>query len=49
MDNARRYATHTVVIECAAVAGTIRITVTDDGPGIPRQLSRPIPRRPGPR
>ncbi|MFE7127831.1 sensor histidine kinase [Streptomyces sp. NPDC057617] len=38
LDNARRYATHTVVIECTAVAGTIRVTVADDGPGIPEDF-----------
>ncbi|MFE4832078.1 ATP-binding protein [Streptomyces sp. NPDC056672] len=35
LDNARRYAAHTVVIECAAVTGTVRVTVADDGPGVP--------------
>ncbi|MGW6741550.1 ATP-binding protein [Streptomyces sp. NPDC055025] len=38
LDNARRYAAHTVVIECAAVAGTVRVTVADDGPGVPEDF-----------
>lgn len=35
LDNARRYAVRTVVIECAAVHGAVRMTVADDGPGVP--------------
>ncbi|QXE39537.1 sensor histidine kinase [Streptomyces sp. GMY02] len=35
LDNARRYAAHTVVIECAATTGAVRVTVADDGPGVP--------------
>ncbi|MFD7899995.1 ATP-binding protein [Streptomyces sp. NPDC059743] len=38
LDNARRYAAHTVLIECAAVAGTVRVTVADDGPGVPEEF-----------
>ncbi|MFJ9034328.1 ATP-binding protein [Streptomyces sp. NPDC102274] len=38
LDNARRYAAHSVLIECAAMAGTVRVTVADDGPGVPEEF-----------
>ncbi|MFB6978348.1 ATP-binding protein [Streptomyces scopuliridis] len=35
LDNARRYAVRSVVIECAAVPGAVEVRVIDDGPGVP--------------
>ncbi|MEW1723497.1 HAMP domain-containing sensor histidine kinase [Streptomyces sp. NPDC093109] len=35
LDNARRYAVSSIVIECAAVPGAVEVSVVDDGPGVP--------------
>ena len=35
LDNARRHALHSIAIECATVPGTVRVSVVDDGPGVP--------------
>lgn len=35
LDNAARYATSKVAVSCQEIDGTIRIVVSDDGPGIP--------------
>ncbi|PVE11898.1 ATP-binding protein [Streptomyces scopuliridis] len=38
LDNARRYAVRSVVIECAAVPGAVEVSVVDDGPGVPESF-----------
>ncbi|MFJ7194623.1 MULTISPECIES: ATP-binding protein [unclassified Streptomyces] len=35
LDNARRYATRSVTLDCAPGAGEITLYVSDDGPGVP--------------
>ena len=35
LDNARRYASHTITLACTARAGEITVSVSDDGPGVP--------------
>ncbi|MET8179312.1 HAMP domain-containing sensor histidine kinase [Streptomyces sp. NPDC005336] len=37
LDNARRYARDAIALECSAgPPGSVRVTVTDDGPGVPQ-------------
>ena len=38
LDNARRYATRTVTVETAQLPGLVRVTVRDDGPGVPEEF-----------
>ncbi|MFD4700444.1 ATP-binding protein [Streptomyces niveus] len=38
LDNARRYARHTVTVRCAAGTGRITLYVGDDGPGVPEEF-----------
>ncbi|MFC9425864.1 ATP-binding protein [Streptomyces sp. NPDC056987] len=38
LDNARRYAVRSVVIEYAAVPGAVEVSVVDDGPGVPAEF-----------
>ncbi|MFF1419914.1 sensor histidine kinase [Streptomyces sp. NPDC058280] len=35
LDNARRYATHTITLGCTAEEGRVTVYVSDDGPGVP--------------
>ncbi|MFB7082350.1 ATP-binding protein [Streptomyces sp. NPDC056308] len=35
LDNARRYAAHTITLTCTAGAGEVTVHVGDDGPGVP--------------
>jgi signal transduction histidine kinase len=35
LDNARRYAPHTVTLECGRAETAVCVTVSDDGPGVP--------------
>jgi signal transduction histidine kinase len=37
LDNAAHYASSTVAVSCREKDGMIRITVSDDGPGIPEE------------
>ncbi|MDF2255968.1 sensor histidine kinase [Streptantibioticus ferralitis] len=38
LDNARRYATHTITIECTQLPNAVMVTVRDDGPGVPEDI-----------
>ncbi|MEV8400228.1 HAMP domain-containing sensor histidine kinase [Streptomyces niveus] len=38
LDNARRYARHTVTVRCTAGTGRITLHVGDDGPGVPEEF-----------
>ncbi|WP_405721990.1 HAMP domain-containing histidine kinase [Streptomyces sp. NBC_01537] len=38
LDNARRYATRTVTVETTQLPGLVRVTVRDDGPGVPEDF-----------
>ncbi|MFJ1611333.1 ATP-binding protein [Streptomyces sp. NPDC088846] len=38
LDNARRYATHSITLTCAASAGEVTVYVCDDGPGVPEDF-----------
>jgi two-component system heavy metal sensor histidine kinase CusS len=42
LDNARRYAATEVGVECAQAAGVVRVTVTDDGPGVPEEIGTTV-------
>ncbi|WP_406383018.1 ATP-binding protein [Streptomyces sp. NBC_01618] len=35
LDNARRYAAHSITLTCAASGGEVTVYVSDDGPGVP--------------
>ncbi|WP_433854678.1 ATP-binding protein [Streptomyces kronopolitis] len=38
LDNARRYAVHTITLHCTAGAGRVTLQVGDDGPGVPAEF-----------
>ncbi|MER5360390.1 ATP-binding protein [Streptomyces sp. NPDC002785] len=38
LDNARRYAVHSVTLTCEASAGEVTVYVSDDGPGVPEDF-----------
>ncbi|AXE79315.1 ATP-binding protein [Streptomyces atratus] len=38
LDNARRYAAHSVTLTCEASAGEVTVYVSDDGPGVPEDF-----------
>jgi signal transduction histidine kinase len=38
LDNAARYAARRVTVECAQLPGLVRVTVRDDGPGVPEDF-----------
>lgn len=38
LDNGRRYAAHTIDLECARRQGSVEVSVNDDGPGVPAEL-----------
>ncbi|MFE7352618.1 ATP-binding protein [Streptomyces sp. NPDC057543] len=38
LDNARRYAAHSITLTCAASAGEVTVYVSDDGPGVPEDF-----------
>ncbi|MFF1917717.1 ATP-binding protein [Streptomyces sp. NPDC058239] len=38
LDNARRYAAHSVTLTCEASAGEVTVCVSDDGPGVPEDF-----------
>jgi len=38
LDNAARYATHRVTVQCVQLAGAVQVTVRDDGPGVPEDF-----------
>jgi signal transduction histidine kinase len=42
LENARRYAVHTITVECAQRPGAAEVTVTDDGPGVPPEVGAAV-------
>ena len=42
LDNARRYAAQSIVVECVHRAGGIEVSVSDDGPGVPPELGAAV-------
>ncbi|MGX1850138.1 ATP-binding protein [Streptomyces sp. NPDC055299] len=38
LDNARRYAVHTITLRCTAGTGRVTLHVGDDGPGVPEEF-----------
>ncbi|MEU6659043.1 HAMP domain-containing sensor histidine kinase [Streptomyces sp. NPDC046821] len=42
LDNARRYAASTIVLECAATTHGVELSVTDDGPGVPTEAGEAV-------
>jgi signal transduction histidine kinase len=42
LDNARRYATHAVRLECVRHQGHVEVSVNDDGPGVPPDLGEAV-------
>ncbi|MFI1739391.1 ATP-binding protein [Streptomyces sioyaensis] len=38
LDNARRYAVHTIALHCTTGAGQVTLYVSDDGPGVPEEF-----------
>jgi signal transduction histidine kinase len=42
LDNARRYAAHSIIVECAQCPGGVEVSVSDDGPGVPPELGAAV-------
>ncbi len=42
LDNARRYATYTISVECVRRPAGVEVSVADDGPGVPPALGEEV-------